>query len=279
MILLELLREVTKFIVYCAVIVLISKYILVTNIRKLAENLKLKSRTVGNIAGYATSVPELLTVAVSSFNGLLGTGIYNVLSSNIINFLQYMATIFINKNQRKLSNVAIKIDIILVISTIVIPAFLILSKIEINIWIIVVFIALYFTFRYINANTHKLYIRTGNKHQETSQKLNPVNSNFKYIIFLLLSGIFLFFVGDLLGTTLENLCYRFKVPEIVIGILLGFITSIPELITFIESQKHHKKMRDDLHGIVEATNNLFTSNILNLFIIQSIGVLIYVGFA
>ena len=71
MILLELLREVTKFIVYCAVIVLISKYVLVTNIRKLAQNLNLKPRTVGNIAGYATSVPEFLTVSVSSFNGLV----------------------------------------------------------------------------------------------------------------------------------------------------------------------------------------------------------------
>lgn len=279
MILLELLREITKFIVYCAVIVLISKYVLVTNIRKLAENLKLKSRTVGNIAGYATSVPELLTVAVSSFNGLVGAGIYNVLSSNVINFLQYMGTIFINKNQSKLSNLAIKIDIILVISTIVIPIFLIVGNIEINIWIIAIFITLYSVFRYINRNAHKLYIKMNNRHQEKFQRLNHVHSNFKYILFLLLSGILLFFVGDLLGTTLENLCYRFNVPEIVIGVLLGFITSIPELITFIESQKHYKKSQDDLMGVIEATNNLFTSNILNLFIIQSIGVLIYLVFA
>lgn len=279
MILLELLREGTKFIVYCAIIVLVSKYILVTNIRKLAENLKLKSRTVGNIAGYATSVPELLTVAVSSFNGLLGAGIYNVLSSNVINFLQYMATIIINKNQRKLSNLAIKIDIILVIATIIIPIFFIATEIEINILIVVIFILLYIVFRYINKNAHKLYIKNDNKHQEVQKESNSIVSNLKYIFFLILSGILLFSVGDLLGTTLENLCYRFKVPEIVIGVLLGFITSIPELITFIEAQKHHKKSKDDLLGVVEATNNLFTSNILNLFIIQSIGVLIYVIFA
>ena len=276
---LELLREGTKFIVYSAIIVLISKYVLVTNIRKLAENLKLKSRTVGNIAGYATSVPELLTVAASSFNGLLGASIYNVLSSNVINFIQYLSTIIINKNQRQLSNLAVRTDIILVIATIIIPIFLIVAKIEMNIWTTVVFIILYIIFKYINGNAHRLYIKNEEDYEEKNENSNSVLANLKYILFLILSGVLLFFVGDLLGTTLENLCYRFKIPQIVIGILLGFITSIPELITFIESQKHHKKSENDLHGVVEATNNLFTSNILNLFIIQSIGVLIYVIFA
>ena len=55
---------------------------------------------------------------------------------------------------------------------------------------------------------------------------------------------------------------------------LGFITSIPELMTFFESQKHYKKEDDDMLGVVEATNNLLTSNILNLFAIQTIGILI-----
>ena len=45
---------------------------------------------------------------------------------------------------------------------------------------------------------------------------------------------------------------------------------------FFESQKHYKKIEEDaVLGVVEATNNLFTSNILNLFIIQSIGILIF----
>ena len=96
---------------------------------------------------------------------------------------------------------------------------------------------------------------------------------------LIACSILLFVVGDLLGKTLETLCYRFKIPEIIIGILLGFITSIPELITFFESQKHYKESDNEEEGVIEATNNLFTSNILNLFIIQSIGILVYKIFA
>ena len=40
---------------------------------------------------------------------------------------------------------------------------------------------------------------------------------------------------------LENLKVAFNIPEAIIGIALGFITSLPELITFFESQKHYKK--------------------------------------
>ena len=71
------------------------------------------------------------------------------------------------------------------------------------------------------------------------------------------------------------MCNIFNIPQKIIGILLGFVTSIPELITFFEAQKHHKKNNDAILGVVESTNNLLTSNILNLFVIQSIGIVIY----
>ena len=88
-----------------------------------------------------------------------------------------------------------------------------------------------------------------------------------------------FFFEWLSTEAASNVAKKFHIPEIIIGILLGFITSIPELITFFEAQKHHKKSENEEEGVIEATNNLFTSNILNLFIIQSIGILIYKIFA
>ena len=65
-----MLIEILKFIVYSGLIVIISKYILVKALRKLAENLNLKAKTIGNVAGIATSVPELLTITTSSIRGL-----------------------------------------------------------------------------------------------------------------------------------------------------------------------------------------------------------------
>lgn len=273
------LTEVAKFIVYCSAVILLSKYILATTIRKIAQTLKLTSKNVGEVAGYATSVPELLTVAVSNINGLTGAGIYNILSSNIINFLQYIGAIIISKNQKLLKKPLIKVDIILVIATILIPIFFIQLKLDLNIITVLIFVILYVLFRYIDVNAHKLYSASKVEHINNEKSLKEWGKSIKYIIILILSTILLFVVGDLLGKTLENLCYRFNVPEIIIGILLGIITSIPELITFFEAQKHHKKSNNEVEGVIEATKNLFTSNVLNLFIIQSIGVLLYLIFA
>lgn len=274
--------EIAKFLIYSGLIVLISKYILVTYLRKLAENLNLKPKTVGDIAGYATSMPELLTISVSSFNGLISTSIVNVLSSNIINLTQYLASIIMNKNRRAFNNKAIKVDLVLVIITILIPLLLFWLNIEISIGIVPIFIILYALFVYLNSNVHKLYLEKEDKkiakniEEEGIQEKGNTRNTVIYIIVLLFTGVLLFVVGELLGDTLDILCNQFNVSQTIVGILLGFITSIPELITFFEAQKHYKDTEnDEMLGVVEATNNLLTSNILNLFLIQSIGIIIY----
>ncbi len=272
--------EIIKFIIYSALIVLISKYILVTTLRKLAESLKLKPKTVGNIAGYATSIPELLTITTSSIRGLSGASVYNIISSNVINFIQYIGAILLNKNVDKIKNRAIISDIILVIFTILIPIVLLKMNIELNIMIAPIFVILYILFRVINDNVHKMYLKNEDEKIEHEIELEEEKESknrfqtIKYIIYLVITGFLLYFVGDKLGNTLETLCKLFNISEAIIGILLGFITSIPELMTFFESQKHYKKEDDDMLGVVEATNNLLTSNILNLFAIQTIGILI-----
>lgn len=272
--------EIVQFAVYAGLIVIISKNVLVKTLRNLAENLKLKSKTVGNIAGIATSVPELLTICVSSYNGLANASIYNILSSNVINLIQYYSAIILNKNQKAFRNKAIRVDLILVAITIILPILFIVIKSELRIAMVPILIFLYFGFRKINDNAHKLYLREEDKEieeiQEKEDRWERGNKRkiTKNVCILIVTGILLFFVGNLLGNTLENLCIRFQIPEFIIGIILGFVTSIPELITFFESQKHHSKNKNNILGVVEATNNLLTSNMMNLFIILSIAMII-----
>ena len=84
----NLILEFLKFIIFSLGIVIISKYMLVPVLRKISIALKLSPKASGNIAGFATSVPELLTVSFSAASGLIGTSVYNILSSNIINLIQ-----------------------------------------------------------------------------------------------------------------------------------------------------------------------------------------------
>lgn len=282
----DLLLQIFYFIILTTLIVLISKYILVSLLRKLAETLNLKPKTVGNISGIATSVPELLTVSFSAATGLIGTSISNILSSNIINSILYTGSVIFNKNTKALRNKAIRIDLVLVLMTILIPILIICFNMEVNIGIVPIFILLFLLFYYINSNSHKLYLQEQEKNlaEKISKEERWLKGKKKktllYTIGLILTCILLFVVGSLLSNVLEKLCIDFNLSQGLIGVLLGFATSIPELITFFESQKHYKKntpnSNNATEGVVEATNNLLSSNIINLFIIQSIGIIIYV---
>lgn len=266
-----------KFIICSILIVIISKNILATTLRKLAQSMNLKSKTIGNIAGIATSVPELLSLGIAGFTGLIDTGIFNILSSNVINVLEYFLTVKINGNIKKMKNKVIIIELIIVLITIIIPVIIYVKDIELNFMIIIIFLLLFCIFSITDSKIHKKYLEKENeieKEQGTEEK--DKKQILKYIIILIGATILIFITGNILSDSLETLCNNFGVSQIIIGILLGVITSAPEFITFNEAQKYHKKeSKEQLKGVIEATNNLISSNMLNLLVIQSIGILIY----
>ena len=278
--------EFIKLGICSVLIVLISKYILANSLRNLAKAIEIKPKTIGNISGMATSIPELLTTTISGFKGLLETSIYNILSSNIINFILYISSLFVNKNQKILKNKVILIELIFVLVTIFIPIILSISKQKLNLYYAYIFIVLYLFLKLINNLVHKKYLNHSNVLENNKGKINKKKENeklklkeqykiniiVKYSLLIIFAGILLFFIGDILSNSLEILCNNFNISQFIIGILLGFVTSIPEFITFFEAQKNYKNKEE---GIIEATNNLLSSNMINLFIIQSIGIFVY----
>ena len=275
---------VLKLFIYTFLIVVICKYVLVKYIRKLAEVLNLSPKTVGNISGIATSIPELLTVSFSAFTGFISTGLYNILSSNIINLGLYSTSIIANKNIKIIQkNMGLKIEILLSIITIIIPIVLMILKISIGIQLVPVLILLFILFYYIDIKVHKLYLKKkdNNIYEKIEKEKKYLKGKNKkgaaYLLIIMIIMIILFDIGNRLSDVLEKLCIEFNLPEMLLGIILGFSTSIPELITFFEAQKFHGEADRQL-GVIEATNNLLSSNLLCLFIIQSIGILVYYVF-
>lgn len=273
--------ELVKFIICSILIVIIAKKILSNTLRKLAEIMKLKPKTVGYIAGISTSIPELLSVGIAGFSGLIDTGIFNILTSNIINFIEYFITIILNKNIKIIKNKAIILELILVIITIAIPLISSNQNIDLNMNIVYCFIGLYIIFHYINKYIHKKYLKVEDEifskeiHEE--ENTQEKGKSKYYILTIIVSTVLLFFIGNILSNSLEKLCNNFGISQFIIGILLGIITSAPEFITFNDAQRYYKKKYNKpLLGVIEATNNLISSNVINLFVIQSLGILIYI---
>lgn len=274
----NLFFEIIKFVSYSLIIVFISKSILVPVLRKLAKSLNLKSKTIGSITGVSTSMPELLSVSFSAVIGLIDTSIYNIISSNFINLTLYILAITFNKNTDKLKNKALKGDLVISILTIIIPFIILKVNIDLNLKIIPLFLLLFILFYTINKRSHSIYLRQyeekeNEKHKET-KNIGKIKIIVKYTIYLILIASSLFIFGNLLSRVVEKLSLLFNIPQAILGVTLGFVTSIPEIITFFESQKYNNKNDEQMEGVIETTNNLLTSNLLNLCIIQSVGILI-----
>ncbi len=272
----ELLIEIIKFIIFSFGIVLISKNILVPILRNLSESLNLKAKTIGSITGIATSMPELLSVSFSAIVGLVDISIFNIISSNVINLILYSMSMVYNKNINKLKNKALRGDIIISIITIIIPLVILKINVEMNLSIIPLFILLFILFYTINKSSHNMYLKNFSQDEVEVglKKKSQLKIIVKYTIYLLLTSIALFIFGNLLSQVLDNLSNIFNISQVVIGITLGIVTSIPEFITFFEAQRFNNSNKKQMQGVIETTNNLLISNLINLCVIQSVGIFI-----
>ncbi len=272
----ELLIEIIKFIIFSFGIVLISKNVLVPILRNLSESLNLKAKTIGSITGIATSMPELLSVSFSAIVGLVDISIFNIISSNVINLILYSMSMVYNKNINKLKNKALRGDIIISIITIIIPLVILKINVEMNLSIIPLFILLFILFYTINKSSHNMYLKSFSQDEVEVdiKKKSQLKIIVKYTIYLLLTSIALFIFGNLLSQVLDNLSNIFNISQVVIGITLGIVTSIPEFITFFEAQRFNNSNKKQMQGVIETTNNLLISNLINLCVIQSVGIFI-----
>jgi len=90
------------------------------------------------------------------------------------------------------------------------------------------------------------------------------------LIAIIIAGIFL---GDSTATVVDEL----GVPPAIAGWILGFVTSIPEMVTFFAVYSAAKKngTLGDLNDTQEALDNLTGSNMANVGFVYPLGLLAY----
>ena len=254
----NLFFEIVKLIVELLIIILVSKNLLVPIIRKLGEKLKLKPHTIGNIAGIATSIPEFLTVTFSAVNGMLDTGIFNILSSNISNTIQYTISILLNKNVNLLKNRVIKINMILVLLTIIIPIIVWKLQIMDNIIIVPIFIILFYIFNKINIISHK-GIENEKEVEERQFKNKKI---YVYAIYILLIGIILYL------NTYKQADYKFTTKYWKYALVLS-IPLLPHYLSIKILNQVDRVMITQMVGLSETGLYNLACTVSNLMIIAT----------
>ncbi len=246
------------------------RFLIIYGINILSSALRFSSKTKGQIIGYATSVPELVVVISSALAGVFNAGFWNIASSNIINFVLFSIAILAYKQHSDLFKTHFKDEIIFSILSIIIPLGLFILKIELTGGIAGLLLLVYIVYKVID---HIL-----NREEQTHQKNDGSQKNvMKGLGALILGIIIVILAGRFLGVSAQALINEMSTPSWLIGWILGFITSIPELTSFFEIYRLEKKKgRLDLFDDTqEALDALVSSNMSNLGIILPIGMLIY----
>lgn len=277
-----LLGAVVEFVILVGLIVAISRFLIYKPAKAISHRLRLDERNVGQLLGYLTSAPELVTTIFVALNGFMLTVAFNILSSNVINvFLAILAALVFGK-ARLLFSRKLWREQLLIVASIVVPVLLLLTDQVESAWVIPVFLLGYVGYLVVLRRISKdSPIPTEYEdvvHVEADSRLSTkayiaVNG---LIIVIALAG--LYFLGNALGGNVQELGTTYGVSEIILGIAIGVVTSLPEMTTFFASYAWHRANDSD-RATEEVTHNLLASNASNLLLVQTIGLAIFIFFA
>jgi Ca2+/Na+ antiporter len=254
-----------------AVIVASVRFLLVPGIARIGAVLKFSAKVRGQIIGYATSVPELTVLVAGALNGVFNAGLWNIASSNIINGALFMATVAAFRQQLDLRNRIFIDEIAFALLSVAIPLFLFAAGIGTGYGTAAGLIGFFVLYKVLDRRLNK----TG--------KPAPLPPGAEQGTgwggtVMLVAGIGIILIaGRYLGSSAGALIKQLNVPAWAVGWILGLVTSISELVSFIEIYRIHrpKDSPEHIKDTQEALDALVASNISNLGVILPLGMVIY----
>ena len=273
-----MLREIIEFLILTALIVVVARFLLYQPAKAISQRLKFSEHGAGQLLGYLTSAPELVATIAVAATGLFATVAYNILSSNVINvILGVVAAMFYGQLRHLFARRFWREQLMIAISIAVPILLLVTGQVE-SAWVIPFFLIAYVGYllviRRISADGAAPSEPDGVVRVETDHRLGLK-------VFLVLNGglilvalVGLYFLGTALGSTVYELGTTFGVPELVLGVVIGVVTSLPELTTFFSSYLWHRNNGSD-RANEEVVHNMLASNASNLLLIQTLGLAVF----
>ncbi len=255
-------------------VVLITRYLLAKGVEWLADNAQLNPKLKGKILGFSTSIPELVATSSTAAMGLLGAGLWNIASSNIINSVLFVAALVWYRQQGRIAQIQFLDEMGFAASAIGLPLLLATQTgMERSPWTAVGLFGIFLAYLFLD--------KILNKHVdlEYAEEIERVEGSHSVAGALALIGFGIVGItlsGYYLGVYASNVVTRMGVPQWAVGWILGFITSLPELTTFFAVFAAAKKRGEKSDASVQANlDNLAASNMSNLGLIFPIGITVF----
>jgi Ca2+/Na+ antiporter len=266
-----MIKSLSILILSAAVIVAAVRFLLIPAIVRISFALKFSSKVRGQMIGYVTSVPELTVLVAGALAGVFDAGLWNIAASNIINWVLFLVTVFAFRQQLDLKNKVFADEIVFGILSVVVPLLMFAANIGTGYPTIAGLLGIFVIYKVMDKRLNKACkpapLPPGS---EKGSALGGVG--------LLVVGLAAILVsGKYLSSSAGALITQLDVPAWAVGWLLGLVTSVCELASFIEIYRNHKHKDSPLHikDTQEAIDALVASNVSNLGLILPIGMFVF----
>jgi Ca2+/Na+ antiporter len=266
-----MIKDLSILVLSAVAIVGAVRFLLIPGIGRIGVALQFSAKVRGQMIGYATSVPELTVLVAGACAGVFNAGLWNIAASNIINWILFLITVFAFRQQLDLKNKGFIDEIVFGILSVVIPLLMFVIHIGTNYVTVIGLLGFFVLYKILD------------KRLNTADQPAPVPPGAEGgtlgggALFLVIGVLVILFSGKFLGTSAGALITQLNVPAWAVGWILGLVTSVCELTSFIEIYRIHKPKDSPGHikDTQEAIDALVASNVSNLGLILPIGMLVY----
>ncbi len=258
--------------VLAGVTVLAVRLLILRGLEIITTCLRLGTKTKGQLLGYATSIPELVVVLSSAWAGVFDAGFWNIASSNIINWVLFLAAVLCYRQHWDLKNRKFVDELVFGMLSVAMPVSLFLMGVGTTKWTAIGLLGLFIFYRVMD---RALNPKAGGE-AKTGEHC-PVHGPVVGVALLAAGIVAISVCGAFLGNVADGLVTELETPAWLVGWILGLVTSVPEMGSFFLVFRLHRQrgtggLTDDTQ---EALDALVASNMCNLGIILPSGVLVF----
>ncbi len=239
---------------------------LLTGIGHLAGALDWSPKIRGQATGLATSFPELVCLVAAGLAGVWDVGLWNIAASNIINCALMAVAVVIYGQFSELLNRRFLDEVGFSLLAIGVPLLLMAFALDTHWGVVPGLLVLFVLYRAVDPHLNP----SSPDDPPASESVGDIRLG---LILVVTALVTIAVAGFFLGGAAEQVVNQLGVPSVAAGWVLGLVTSVPEMVTFLAvySAARDRGRLHELDDTQEVLDNLTSSNMANTGLVYPIG--------